>query len=96
MTFLLRPPVCLVQALVDGGGVPALVQLLPAGGDLATAAAGVLRELCALRCGRVRSLSLAGGGLSASPHALPAQVAKAHSLRLILLSTCSKEVSASL
>ncbi len=40
---------------MDGGGVPALVRLLPAGGDLATAAAGVLRELCALRCGRVRS-----------------------------------------
>lgn len=44
------------QALVDGGGVPALVRLLGCGGELATAAAGVLRELCALRCGRVSPL----------------------------------------
>jgi hypothetical protein len=43
------------QALADSGGVPALVHLLGAGGELAAAAAGVLRELCALKCGRVRA-----------------------------------------
>jgi len=52
---MLMSPKC-EQALVDGGGVPALVRLLGCGGELATAAAGVLRELCALRCGRVSAL----------------------------------------
>jgi len=60
------------QALVDSGGVPALVRLLGAGGELAAAAAGVLRELCALKCGRVRARG--------RPGAYPASALPAHHL----------------